>query len=109
MMTNCTVTIYHRDRKNGTYTRIVKRAWLFGRSGARVSTDGFADDSNCIVRIPTADKLDVRPGDLLIIGEGADIVSAADLADGYTTVMTVTDNRRGGSPHWRIDGRGDGV
>jgi hypothetical protein len=109
MLTNCTVTIYHRDRKSGTYMRDVRRAWLFGRSGARVSTDGFAEDSTCVLRIPTMDQISASVGDLLILGEGVDIVSAADLADGYSTIMTVTDNRRGGSPHWRIDGRGDGV
>ncbi len=111
MMTNCTVTIYHRESagRTDTYTRMVKRAWLFGRKGARVAADGFADDSSCIIRIPTADKINVKVGDLVIVGEGADIVSAADLSDGYTTIMSVTDNRRGSSPHWRLDGRGDGV
>lgn len=113
MTVNCNVTIYHREYDKETrrdiYIRSCHEAWAFVRSGARVSADGFADDSSCIIRIPTRNSIMASVGDLLVVGRGEDIISTADLSDGYSTILTITDNRRGNSPHWRLDCRGDGV
>lgn len=103
MTTNSCVTIWHFDEQKEVWTRQdFPKAHIYakqklGKNG--IKQKGFYDASGCVVRIPQAVHIEVVPGDYLHIGS---YNATAPQKEQDMKVIEVSDNRRGGSPHWRI-------
>lgn len=110
---NADITLYHRtydptQRKDiwirNQYTNV---SWYGGRAVTTGATGDTAAD-RYTVRIYDSGLVEAAPGDIIVRGLVAEeITSAAQLTQKHAEswrVTTVRDNRRGGLPHWRIEG-----
>lgn len=104
MITRGTCTLYHKTKgKEPKWTKYkIDKAWYFGGHGSALNK-GIAEANDLQVRIPygliSIDKISI--GDLIIIGEGHNIIKASDLSD-YYTITSINDNNFGSSPHIHI-------
>ncbi len=103
MRTDSYVTLWHFDEFREVWTRedfpaaCATAKQRLAKNG--IKQKGFYDASGCIVRIPGSRQINVKPGDYVNIGicKGAYPDKQKALK-----VIEVSDNRRGGSPHWRL-------
>ena len=116
MITNKSVTIYHKDFDENTrletYTRYCYTdVWYFGGKGAGINS-GYNEANDVQIRIPynKNDGLDVNNfaiGDIIVEGTlDTDITTQSDL-DGYTiyNITSITDNNFGNNQHIHIGGK----
>lgn len=118
---NAHITLYHHTwdaaqrRDVWTHTQYRGVSWYGGLgisdSGGRSASSGAGSDTAAdgyIVRIYGSAEVAVLPGDIVVKGLVTDeITAASELTQKYAESWRVTgvrDNRRGGRPHWRIEG-----
>lgn len=103
MTTNAKVTLWHFDKNMESFRRTVfDGAYVNKRekiSKNRIKQRGFYSENNCKIRIPTQKNIEAVVGDYVYIGE-----SSSDVPDRSKAlkIVEISDNRRGGSPHWRL-------
>lgn len=103
MTGNTVITLWHFDEDTGNVSRKVFRK-VYCDFKAKISKNGikqkgfYASDS-VVIRIPTDRKIDVFPGDYVRMGEFIEDTPDRTRA---MKVIEVSDNRRGGAPHWRL-------
>ncbi|MBO5059979.1 MAG: hypothetical protein J6C82_03605 [Clostridia bacterium] len=103
MTSNCIVTLWHFDGESNGWTRTVFPN-AFADFKERISKSGikqvgFYSADFCKIRIPTKEKIEVSSGDYVRLGKH---VEAAPIRENALKVVEVSDNRYGGSPHYRI-------
>ena len=110
---NADVTLYHHTWDAAQHKDVWTRTQHCGVSwyGGRAATPGTCGDTaadSYVVRIYGCAEVAAVPGDIVVKGLVADdITSASQLTRKYAESWRVTgvrDNRRGGLPHWRIEG-----
>lgn len=103
MKADCVITLWHFcDAAEGAARRVFKNVCVnfvseLTKSG--IKEMGLHSKDSAVVRIPTDKCIDVACGDYIRIGECED-----DMPDrgNALKVVSVSDNRRGASPHWRL-------
>lgn len=116
MITNSTLTIYHKGfdatTRLETWTRFnYDDVWFFGGQGASTNK-GYENANDVQVRIPYEKNAGLNAsnfeiGDLIVQGKlNLDITSQQDL-DGYLvySIRSITDNQFGSQPHLHISGK----
>jgi len=97
-----TITVIKCDGESYTKTVIVGVSW-FDKHQIKLEGSGIAPVNLVQIRIPAAVCPDVLPAtdDVIALGEiTAEITKPADLKPyRHVKVMSVGDNRRGGTPH----------
>ena len=110
---NADVTLYHHTWDAAQHKDVWTRTQYHGVSwhGGRAVTPGTSGDTaadSYVVRIYGRAEVAAVPGDIVVKGLVADdITGASQLTQKYAEswrVPSVRDNRRGGLPHWRIEG-----
>lgn len=116
MITNSTLTIYHKGLDENT--RLEKwirfnyeNVWFFGGEGASTNK-GYENANDVQIRIPYEknDNLDIRnfaKGDIIVQGTlEDDITTQQDLSDYLVYAITsINDNQFGRRPHIHISGK----
>lgn len=110
-MLGCTETItlvHHVKDDDDTYTcHTVKNASWFSKTTISTSADGAKPVNTFEVRI-FDEFSSVVPslGDFVVKGIAKDIEKPSDLKNkAYFRITAISDNRRGGLPHWRLSGQ----
>lgn len=110
---NADITLYHREYDPEQSADVWSRVQYRGVSwhGGRAVTSGTSGDTAAdayVVRIFTNEAVSAEPGDIVVRGLVEDeITGTAQLTQKYAESWRVTgvrDDRRGGLPHWRIEG-----
>ena len=70
---------------------------IFGSDGATITDSGFEESNGFKIRIPSENKLSVKPGDRVIFGN-SDVFEP----ENAYTIMAVKDNRRGNKKHYSL-------
>ena len=99
---NGSITVYHFDEESEQYTRqIIKGASVFTKCGAKFSDrgDGFVYNNKSVIRIWSADLIDITTNDYILIGAGSEELDRSRCFK----VTSVTDNRRGLNKHLKIE------
>lgn len=103
MTVNCKVTIWHFDESTGCYIRTVfDKAYADFKSKIsknRIKQRGFYNEDNAKVRIPTTKEIVASVGDYLYIGKSDSPIPDRSEA---MKIVEISDNRKGGSPHYRL-------
>lgn len=134
MITNADVTIYnlaHKGSRNEKWVRnVIYRVNWYGGQKVTVSDKGLLSADSYIVRIPLLSappgKAFVLPeefatledgalngfwtlqnGDLVLRGEGPEIAQPKEVTERSQAFLVTgwADNRRGGLPHWKVEGK----
>ena len=110
-MLGCTETItlvHHIKNDDDTYTcHTANKASWFSKVTISTSADGAKPVNTFEVRI-FDEFLGVEPslGDYVVKGTVEGIESPTDLKNKvYFRITAISDNRRGGLPHWRVSGQ----
>lgn len=113
MVTNNTITYYHKTLNEGTkleeWTKYTfNHVWCFAKK-AVTEDAGIANSNDIQVRIEMKyiDNLSIfKEGDIILIGEGNDITTQSDLqGQDFYKVTSITVNNFGGTPHIHLGGR----
>ncbi len=99
------VRIYHLNDDKASYTFSDHEATVFKRKGMFAQGAGFAPSGTSSVRIFTEAEINVSEGDYIALS-GSD--AAEPDKSRCSVIATVTDNRRGANPHWRLTTGGSG-
>lgn len=106
-----TVTIYHGsidpDKGYDVYKGcVLTGVSFFGKTATAVSKDGLEAASEAIMRIPIPADITICSGDLVLLGvhpvNGMTPSTLSELADYVYTVVGVTHNSAGRSPHIKV-------
>ena len=107
MLTNESITIYHRVKKrNEAYVKVeYENVWWYGNKNVSLNK-GLVEANDVTVRIPyNQNEIDIekiKDGDFLVQGTGfSDITAPSDLKE-YYVINSVTNNTVGSEPHVRI-------
>ena len=115
MITNSSLTLYHKDfdenTKKETWTRYnYKDIWWFSVESAN-NNDGYDDNNSVNIRIPyatnTIDINNIAKGDILVNGTlNTNITTQQDLSN-YTIyhVTSISNNKFGNNPHVHLGGQ----
>ena len=99
MTTMHSVTVWHPD-ESGFLCRVfhahINMMNQIDKSG--IKQKGFYSSSQCKFRIPTIEKIDVYVGDYVRVGEYS---GNPDRTKDFK-ITEIADNRRGGTPHYRL-------
>lgn len=115
MITNASLTIYHKDFDEEARLEKWKRynydkVWFFGGKGAGINK-GYDNANNVDVRIPyefnSIDINNIKIGDILVEGTlTKEIKSQQDLSNyNVFNITSVNNNKFGNNPHVRIGGK----
>lgn len=115
MITNASLTIYHKEYDETTRLEVWKRynylgVWWFGGQGSGINK-GYENANNVDIRIPYINnKVDIDKisiGDILVKGNIAtDINTQQDLKDFEVyNITSINNNNFGNSPHLHIGGK----
>ena len=132
MITNADITIYNReyvpDKRTDIWHRtVIRNAWFHTENKVQQTDSGLKSNDVCKIRIPegspekeyldpesyaAAESKDgywtIQEDDIVVKGECPyEIAKPADLKQlhkRYFKITSWSDNRFGGSPHWRIGG-----
>lgn len=110
-MLGCTETItlvHHIKDDDDTYVcHTAKKASWFAKTTISTSADGAKPVNTFEVRIfDELTSLTPALGDYVVKGKVKDIEAPQDLKDKvYFRITAISDNRRGGLPHWRVSGQ----
>ena len=115
MITNASLTIYHKDFDEEARLEKWKRynydkVWFFGGKGAGINK-GYDNANNVDVRIPyefnNIDINNIKIGDILVEGTlTKEIRSQQDLSNyNVFNITSVNNNKFGNNPHVRIGGK----
>ena len=132
MITNADITIYNReyvpDKRTDIWHRtVIRNAWFHTENKVQQTDSGLKSNDVCKSRIPecspekeyldpesyaAAESKDgywtIQEDDIVVKGECPyEIAKPADLKQlhkRYFKITSWSDNRFGGSPHWRIGG-----
>lgn len=108
-LANDTITVFHYgwDEESGydAWSKsVISGVSFHGDTATTVTDTGLAAASKYVIRVPTADEINVKAGDIIVKGE-TDATNPTEL-DGAITVVGVTDNRnRPHGKHWKIVGK----
>ncbi|MEG0305529.1 MAG: DUF6751 family protein [Oscillospiraceae bacterium] len=114
MITNGGITIYHKTYNHETRLDEWTRTPIFfanwhGKQAVNVSDKGLDTASIFSVRIPTTSAINIANGDIVARGIlSEDISSPSQILSKYPqsfVATAVSDARRGGLPHFRIEGK----
>lgn len=111
MITNSSLTIYHKEIDSSTKLETWKRlnydeVWFFGGHGASLNK-GYENANDVQIRIPHPIKVEFSIGDILVKGRVLiDIQKQSDLI-GYEVynITSINDNNFGRTPHVHIGGK----
>lgn len=100
MITNKKITIYHFDEEKDGYAPVWQgKAHVYLKRQIASSKSGIEPSNTATIRIPIKAELKIENGDYVYVGKGhREFEKEKCLA-----VTGVSDNRRGGLPHWRVD------
>lgn len=116
MITNNSLTVYHKTFDEATRTEIWNRnnyenVWFFGGKGAGINK-GYDNANDVQVRIPYNQNNDININDLAIgdiLVEGTlniDITTQQDLQDyNIYNITSINNNNFGNSPHIHLGGK----
>lgn len=114
MITNASLTIYHKEYDENTRLDKWKRynydkVWFFGGKGASINK-GYDNANDVDIRIPYSNKVDINNvaiGDILIKGTvNIDITTQQDLSSyEIYNITSINDNKFGNNPHIHIGGK----
>lgn len=114
MITNTSVTIYHKGFNNETrletWTRFnYPHAWVFGGESAS-DNKGYNQTNNVQVRIPYKQNAlnidDFSIGDIIVKGTlTTDITRQQDLSGLIYNIVSIKDNTFGNEPHIHLEGK----
>ena len=115
MITNASLTIYHKEYNEATRLEKWKRynydkVWFFGGKSAGINK-GYDNANNVDVRIPydinTINIENIKIGDILVKGALIeDITTQQDLSNyDVFNITSINDNNFGNNPHIRIGGK----
>ena len=116
MITNSSVTIYHKGFNQTTRTEIWIRfnydnVWYFGGKGAGINK-GYVDANDVEIRIPydsnkNLDYSNFSVGDIIVQGNlNLDISTQQDLSDyDVYNIKSMNNNNFGNNPHIHIGGK----
>ena len=115
MITNTSLTIYHKDYDETTrFEKWIRKnysqVWWFGGKGASVNK-GYDNANDVDIRIPynqnEIDIANIQIGDILVKGDIAtDITTQQDLSEfEYYNITSINDNNFGNNPHIHIGGK----
>ena len=132
MVTNADITIYNREyvpesRTDIWHRTVIRNAWFHTENKVQQTDSGLKSNDICKIRIPEGstkkEYLDpesyaasedkdsywtIQEDDIVVKGECPyEITKPADLKQlhkRYFKITSWSDNRFGGSPHWRIGG-----
>lgn len=113
MLTNSSVTIYHKGFNPKTRLETWERhnyenAWVFGGKGSSINK-GYNDANDIEIRLPYG-ELDINNfsiGDIIVQGTlTTDINTQQDLSNYETyNITSITNNTFGNNPHIHIGGK----
>lgn len=115
MITNASLTIYHKDYDETTrlekwIRKNYSQVWWFGGKGASINK-GYDNANDVDIRIPynqnEIDIANIQIGDILVKGDIAtDITTQQDLSEfEYYNITSINDNNFGNNPHIHIGGK----
>lgn len=110
-MLGCTETItlvHHIKTDDDTYTcHTVNNASWFSKTTITTSADGAKPANTFEVRIfGTLTGVQPALGDYVVKGIIESVETPRDLKNAeYFRITAISDNRRGGLPHWRLSGQ----
>ena len=114
MITNASLTIYHKEYDENTRLDKWKRynydkVWFFGGKGASINK-GYDNANDVDIRIPYSNKVNINNiaiGDILIKGTvNIDITTQQDLSSyEIYNITSINDNKFGNNPHIHIGGK----
>ena len=113
MITNTSVTIYHKSIKNHLeeWTRYnYDKAWFFGGNGASINK-GYDNANDVDVRLPYyLSNLDINNfaiGDIIVKGTLNFDITSQQVLKGYQTynITSINNNNFGNNPHIHLGGK----
>ena len=97
MTVNKKISVYRYDDYDNNYKcTFCGEVSFYNDFKVAAENGGLKPDNVIKIRIPTAERLDIRLGDHVIIG---DMPLNRDIA---LKIIDISDNRRGTNPHYRI-------
>lgn len=112
MITNSSLTIYHKSIENHTekWTRYnYDKVWFFGGKGASINK-GYDNANDVEIRIPYSNNLEISHfaiGDIIVQGAlETEITTQQDLK-GYQiyNITSINNNNFGNNPHIHLGGK----
>lgn len=104
-----TVTLVHHEglENEDVYVcTLLEGASLYKKNTIITSGEGARPYNTTEVRIMGTMDLPVALGDYIVIGAAENVKTPSDLAGrDKLRITSITDNRRGGLPHWRLGGQ----
>lgn len=113
MITNNTITYYHKTLNNTTKLeewsrKVYLHVWVFGGKGSSINK-GYENANDVDVRIPIEliDDISIfKIGDILAIGEQGEITRQSDLnGKEFYNVTSINIYNFGNNPHIHLGGR----
>lgn len=100
MITNKDITIYHFEEENDEYAPVWQgRANVCLKRRITSGKSGFSSSDTAVIRIATRATLKIENGDYVFVGKKHKKIDK----EKCLAVTGVSDNRRGGLPHWRVE------
>ena len=112
MITNKTITYYHKTLDNNKLTvwnrYVFDKVWLFGGKGSSINK-GYENANDVDVRIPmeyVKNKSIFKIGDIVAVGKQGNISKQSDLNNiEYYNITSININDFGNNPHIHLGGK----
>ena len=113
MITNSSVTIYHKSLDTTTHDEVWTRynydnAWFFGGKGANINK-GYDNANDVEIRLPyDKNSLDISNfaiGDIIVKGTLTTNIETQDDLPNFYNITSITNNTFGNNPHIHIGGK----